>query len=430
VTTDVQTGLAPVGRTLPNGVRTIVQHTTTHPAVTIALMLPAGSAYDPVDRLGLAHFVSRVIDRGTHRRSSAMIAEDLDDRGVTLSTGVNRHLFLLNCLCLTEDVGDILNVLADVVRNPVFPHEEVETRRGEIVTALRQDEDNPAAVASEQLMALLYPSGHPYGRPARGSVESVQQISRDDLIAFHRVRFFPEGLTIAVVGEVGPEDAFRLVESAFGDWRASSNPMLIPPAAPRLLGRQRRVITMTNKAQADIAYGFAALRRRDPDYYAALLMNNVLGQYGLGGRLGDSIRERQGMAYYAYSSFDGNIAEGPLVIRAGVAAENVDRTVASIDEEVERMAADGITPGELDDAKRYMIGSMPRVLETNTGIATFLLTAELFGLGLDYDRRLSTLIEQVSLTEVNTVARRLLAADRAALVVAGPYADRAAGSAV
>jgi zinc protease len=430
VTTDVQTGLAPVGRTLPNGVRTIVQHTTTHPAVTIALMLPAGSAYDPVDRLGLAHFVSRVIDRGTHRRSSAMIAEDLDDRGVTLSTGVNRHLFLLNCLCLTEDVGDILDVLADVVRNPVFPHEEVETRRGEIVTALRQDEDNPAAVASEQLMALLYPSGHPYGRPARGSVESVQQISRDDLIAFHRVRFFPEGLTIAVVGEVGPEDAFRLVESAFGDWRASSNPMLIPPPAPRPLGRQRRVITMTNKAQADIAYGFAALRRRDPDYYAALLMNNVLGQYGLGGRLGDSIRERQGMAYYAYSSFDGNIAEGPLVIRAGVAAENVDRTVASIDEEVERMAADGITPGELDDAKRYMIGSMPRVLETNTGIATFLLTAELFGLGLDYDRRLSTLIEQVSLTEVNTVARRLLAADRAALVVAGPYADRAAGSAV
>ena len=430
MTTDVQTGLAPVGRTLPNGVRTIVQHTTTHPAVTIALMLPAGSAYDAVDRLGLAHFVSRVIDRGTHRRSSAMIAEDLDDRGVTLSTGVNRHLFLLNCLCLTEDVGDILNVLADVVRNPVFPHEEVETRRGEIVTALRQDEDNPAAVASEQLMALLYPSGHPYGRPARGSVESVQQISRDDLIAFHRVRFFPEGLTIAVVGEVGPEDAFRLVESAFGDWRASSNPMLIPPPAPRLLGRQRRVITMTNKAQADIAYGFAALRRRDPDYYAALLMNNVLGQYGLGGRLGDSIRERQGMAYYAYSSFDGNIAEGPLVIRAGVAAENVDRTVASIDEEVERMAADGITPGELDDAKRYMIGSMPRVLETNTGIATFLLTAELFGLGLDYDRRLSTLIEQVSLTEVNTVARRLLAADRAALVVAGPYADRAAGSAV
>jgi zinc protease len=187
---------------------------------------------------------------------------------------------------------------------------------------------------------------------------------------------------------------------------------------------------MMNKSQADIAYGFAALRRRDPDYYAALLMNNVLGQYGLGGRLGDSIRERQGMAYYAYSSFDGNVAEGPLVIRAGVAAENVDRALASIDEEVGRMAVEGITPEELADAKRYMIGSMPRVLETNTGIATFLLTAEFYGLGLDFDRRLSELIDQVTLDDVNAVARRLLAVERAAIVVAGPYGDRTAGTAM
>jgi zinc protease len=182
---------------------------------------------------------------------------------------------------------------------------------------------------------------------------------------------------------------------------------------------------MMNKSQADIAYGFAALRRQDPDYYAALLMNNVLGQYGVGGRLGDSIRERQGMAYYAYSSFDGNVAEGPLVIRAGVAAEHVERALASIDEEVARMARDGISAAELSDAKRYMIGSMPRVLETNTGIATFLLTAEFYGLGLDYDRRVSELINQVTLDDVNAVARRLLAVDRASVVVAGPYDDRA-----
>jgi zinc protease len=425
VSTEAQTGLCPAARSLPNGVRTIVQHTTTHPAVTVALTLPGGSAYDPPESVGLAHFVSRVIDRGTLRRHSTAIADALDERGVTLSTGVNRHLFLLSCLCLSDDVAHILDIVADIVRNPVFPLSEVDTRRGEIVTAIRQDEDNPAAVASEELMALIYPGGHPYGRRTRGSLDTVQQISREDLIAFHRARFFPEGLTVALVGSVVPDEAFRLVDSVFGEWQAPPAPILSPAPAPRSIARQRRVIRMMNKSQADIAYGFAALRRQDPDYYAALLMNNVLGQYGLGGRLGDSIRERQGMAYYAYSSFDGNVAEGPLVIRAGVAAEHVERALASIDEEVARMARDGISAAELSDAKRYMIGSMPRVLETNTGIATFLLTAEFYGLGLDYDRRVSELINQVTLDDVNAVARRLLAVDRASVVVAGPYDDRA-----
>ena len=181
---------------------------------------------------------------------------------------------------------------------------------------------------------------------------------------------------------------------------------------------------MMNKAQADVAYGLATVTRRDPDYYAVTLMNNVLGQYGLGGRLGDSIRERQGMAYYAFSSFDGNVAEGPLVIRAGVAPENVDRTIASIDEEVRAIARDGVTAAELGDAKRYLIGSMPRNLETNSGIASFLHTAEFFALGLDYDRRVPALLDAVTLDEVHAATRRVLDPDRASVVIAGPYDRR------
>lgn len=421
-------GLAPVRQSLANGVTALVQRTATHPAVTVALMLPAGSAYDPPDRSGLAHFVSRVIDRGTERRSSSTISEALDDRGVTLSASVNRHLFLMSCLCLSEDVAEVLEVVADVLRNPLFPEAEVETRRGEIVTSIRQDEDNPAVVASQVLMQLLYPGGHPYGRRSRGTLASTAATTRDELIAFHRSRFFPAGLTVALVGDVEPLRALAAVDRSFGGWAAPDRGTLPPPPAPSAAGRQRRVVTMMNKAQADLAYGFVGLRRRDPDYYAALLMNNVLGQYGLGGRLGESIRERQGLAYYAYSSFDGNLGESPLVIRAGVAASDVDRTLASIDEEVATMGRHGATPAELVDAKQYLIGSMPRVLETNHGVATFLLTSELFGLGLDFDRRLPALLESVPLDRVNAAARRLLSTDRASVAIAGPYGD-SAGSA-
>jgi len=149
-------------------------------------------------------------------------------------------------------------------------------------------------------------------------------------------------------------------------------------------------------------------------------MNCALGQYALGGRLGESIRERQGMAYYVFSSFEGTVVEGPLVIRAGVSPANVERALASIDAEVARIALEGPTAGELADCKRFLVGSMPRMLETNAGIARFLQTVEFFGLGADYDVRLPAALEAVTLDEVRAAAATL-SPDRAAVAVAGPY---------
>lgn len=188
-----------------------------------------------------------------------------------------------------------------------------------------------------------------------------------------------------------------------------------------------QTITMPGKAQSDIAYGFTSVTRSDPRFYALTLMNTVLGQYAMGGRLGDSIRERQGMAYYVFSGFDANVAEGPLLVRAGVNPSNVARAIASIDEELTRMAHDGVTPAELADAKRYLIGSMPRTLETNGGIAGFLHTSDIFGLGLDFDQRLPALLDAVTLDEVLHVARTFLVPGRAAIVVAGPPEDAVTG---
>jgi zinc protease len=178
---------------------------------------------------------------------------------------------------------------------------------------------------------------------------------------------------------------------------------------------------MMNKSQADVAYGFVGIRRSDPGYVALSVMNNALGQYAIGGRLGDSIRERQGMAYSVFSSMDAGFGQGPLLIRAGVSADNVDRTVASIDTELTTILKDGFTPKEIDESKRYLVGALPRQLETNAAIASFLLNAELFGLGLDYDVRMRALVEAVTLDETNAGARRLLDPARATIAVAGPY---------
>jgi zinc protease len=179
---------------------------------------------------------------------------------------------------------------------------------------------------------------------------------------------------------------------------------------------------MPNKAQADIAYGFTTIKRSDPAYYAYWIMNVALGQYAIGGRLGDSIRERQGMAYYVSSVLDANVLEGPLVIRAGVSPANVDRAIASIDEELVKMRLDGLTESELRDTRQFLVGSMPRALETNAGIANFLQSVELFGLGVDYDRRLPDLLGAVTLQDV-VAAAQILDPERATMVIAGPYGD-------
>ena len=177
---------------------------------------------------------------------------------------------------------------------------------------------------------------------------------------------------------------------------------------------------MMAKSQADIAYGFVTIPRTDPLYYAWWVMNTILGQYGLGGRLGDNIRERQGMAYYAYSAFDPHVVPGPLMVRAGVDGANVERAIAAIDEEIVRLAASGPEPREMEETQRYLIGSLPRMLETNGGIASFLQAAERFGLGTDYDRRLPGLVGSVTREAVHAAAASL-SPDRAAVAVAGPY---------
>jgi len=182
---------------------------------------------------------------------------------------------------------------------------------------------------------------------------------------------------------------------------------------------------MMNKAQADIAYGFTTILRSDPAFYAYSLMNNILGEYSIGGRLGDSIRERQGMAYYVYSALDANVIPGPLLIRAGVNPANVDRALASIDEEITRLASKGPTEQELAESRQYLIGSMPRRLETNVGIANFLQMVEFFGLGMDYDLRVPDLLARVTTDEVHAAARAVLDPARAAVVIAGPYAGSA-----
>jgi zinc protease len=413
-------GLSPVRQELANGAVILVQETAMTPAVTISATFRGGSIFDPPDLPGLAYLTGRVLDRGTATRSAAVLADQLDDRGVSLRVSTNRQALTISCTCLSEDFEDILAIIVDVARNPTFPAADAEKRRSEALTVLRQNEDNPASRAVEGVLELLYTRKHPYGRPSKGTAAGVERVSRGDMLGFHDLRIRPGALSIAIVGDLPAERALSRAAETLDGWRTPPPDLDVLPVPHPQVARRERLIPMPGKAQTDIAYGFTALARLDPRYSAYWMMNNILGEFGLGGRLADNIRERQGMAYYAFSTLDPAPLEAPLLIRAGVDPANVERAVAAIDHEVRTLAATGPTATELNESRAYLIGSIPRMLETNQSIASFLQMCEDYGLGLDFDQRLPQLLNAVTLEQVHAAAAELLDPARAAIAIAGP----------
>jgi zinc protease len=425
-------GLNPKRVTLDNGVTILAKSNHTTPAVSTLIGVRTGAYADPPERDGTAALCARVLERGTVTRSAEAIADDLDGRGASLSVVAGRHQMAVAATCLMADFQDVLSLAADVARHPRFADEEIATRRENLITSIRQAEDDPASMAVDAFMKALY-GDHPYARKVRGTIAGIEAIRRQDLVRFHQKGFDPSAITVVVVGDVEEAAAIAAVSKLFGDWAPAAKPAGDKPAAavpdpPANTERALVSVPMMNKAQADVVYGFVGIRRSDPEYTAMSVMNNALGQYAIGGRLGDSIRERQGMAYYVFSSLDATFGPGPFSIRAGVSAANVEKTIASIDAELAALLDKGFTEQEIDESKSYMIGSLPRQLETNAAIASFLLSIDTFGLGLDYDARLPGLIGAVTKSAADAAARRLLDPARATVAVAGPWTPTGSAS--
>lgn len=416
-------GLNPKRVTLDNGVTIVAKSNHTTAAVSMLVGVRTGAYADPVDRDGTAALCARVLDRGTVTRSADAIADDLDGRGASLSVIAGRHQMAVAATCLSDDFQAVLSLAADVTRHPRFADGEIATRRETLITTIRQAEDDPASMAVDAFAKALY-GDHPYARKVRGTIAGIEAIRRQDLVRFHQKGFEPSAVTVVVVGDVEEEAAVSAVSKLFGDWTSSVKelPVLSVPDAAPVTARNLVSVPMMNKSQADVVYGFTGIRRADPEYTAMSVMNNALGQYAIGGRLGDSIRERQGMAYYVFSALDATFGQGPFSIRAGVNAANVEKTIASIDQELTAILEQGFTAQEIDESKSYMIGAIPRQLETNAAIASFLLSVETFGLGLDYDQRLPALIGAVTREAADAAAKRLLDPARATVAVAGPWA--------
>ena len=410
----------PLRHVFANGVVALIQRNAASPTVSVRGEVRVGAVHERDEQTGLAIFTAAALIRGAGERTFQEIVSTTESIGASVNAGAGMNAGGFAGRSLSEDLPLILEILSDMIIRPSFPELELGRLRGQILMGLRESEQEPRTQASRAVRTMLFPEGHPYRRLSTGTFETVEALTRADLLAFHQL-YHPESVRIAIVGDVEPDQVIALLERTFGSWTSQHQaPDFQLPEVPALTTIQRENIQMAGKSQSDVVWAVHGLKRNAKDFYAASMANMLLGRLGMGGRLGENVRERQGVAYYVGSSFEADWGAGPWAALAGVNPENVERTITAILHEIEVFMREGPDPEELSDARDFMAGSTVLGLETNDGIASTLLAIERHNLGLDYIARYPTIIRAVTIEEIIAAAQHYLSTDAYVLAVAGP----------
>ncbi len=406
-------------RTLPNGITVLARENWSAPSAVVEGYVLAGSLDEPSALTGLSSFTASMLSRGTRSHTFAEISETVEAVGAAVGFSADRYVTNFSAKSLTEDLDLVLGILREELREPVFPADHVEKVRGLRMTSLAERENNTRQMANLTFRQLVYPN-HPLGQALLGTRETNHVITRDDLVEFYETYFAPQGMAVVVVGAIRADEAVARVEAVFGDWQGQRPARVEIPPITRPVNTVQRHILMPGKSQSDLILGWPSMRRLDPDYEAARLANTVLGVFGLSGRLGLNVRERQGMAYSAHSQVSADKLPGVWALVAGVNPVNVARASEAMLQEADRMCQELVPAAELEDSKRYLTGSLPLQLETNDGVGSILADLEWHGLGLDYVQRYLEIVTSLTAEQVQAVSQKYLNTQAYVLAVAGP----------
>lgn len=413
--------LRPERQVLKNGLVLLHNRAAANPSVVVRLLVRAGASRETPGSFGVASLTGRMLRQGTEHIEKNALAEELDGMGAGLSVDVGYALVAASIKCLSGDFNRAMEILGELLMRPTFPAAELERLRGQILTDLKEMDDNTRVVSERTWRELAYPESHPYHRLTVGDADSVGRVTREALSAFHAAWYGPNQTTLLVVGDVPLDEARAAAERVFDGWPSVRvDPVEETLPASDLPAPQQRDVAMVGKTQADIAIGLPTLDRGSSDYYALSFANHILGRIYFMGRFGEKVRDEQGLAYYAYSELNAGYGRGGWLMRAGVNPTNLDKALASIDAELKRFLADGPTDAEQADGVASLLGSLPRQLETNEGAAAVISEIELYGLGLDYLERYPDIVRSLTREQVTEAARRWIDTRHLVTAIAGP----------
>jgi zinc protease len=390
---------------LPNGPVLLVAERPAIPIVVIRVSVPAGSVRDPGDALGLANLTAELLTRGTARRSGPELDRAIEFVGGSLEAGAGRDGATITLSVLKKDLPLGLELLAEVLLQPTFPAEELTRKVADIQAALRRSEQSPEVVAGRTLGPLIFP-GHPYGRPSAGTIASVGALTRDQVVAFYRLHYRPDGANIVAVGDVTVAEIRQALMQRLGGWTAPATPLPAIAKPTAVVPAEARTITR-DLSQTTVLLGRPSIRQDDPDYFPLAVATYVLGG-GSASRLYTRVREERGLAYSVYSTVQPGRYGASYLVSLQTRTEAVAQAVQLVREEMARMGREPVSAPELDLAKSYLIGSFPLRLDTSGKLAGFLGAVEEGGLGLDYPERYKERIARVTAADVQRVAATYL----------------------
>ncbi|PKR47993.1 M16 family metallopeptidase [Thalassospira marina] len=376
----------------------------------------AGAATDPDGKLGRANMVSGLIDEGAGDMDSQTFRGLMENKSISLAYDAGRDDFTGSLVTLTRERPTAINLLKLSLTSPRFDDEAVERIRSQIVAGLKQEETDPGSMAQRAFFKSVF-GEHPYARPVEGTFETVNGLKVADLRDFVKRSLARDNLVIGVAGDISAKELGPLLDEAFGGLPEKSRLPEIPAVTPKF-GGDVKVISQDNP-QSQAIWGQKGIARKDKDFYAAYVMNYILGGGGFSSRLTEEVREKRGLAYGVYS-YLANLDQADFMM-GGVATRNdaIGKSLSVIRDEWQKMQKDGITQDELDNAKSYLTGAFPLRFTSLGNLSGMLVGMQTEDLGIDFLDKRNDYVNAVSLQDVNRVASELMDPNHVTAIVVG-----------
>jgi zinc protease len=410
--------------TLSNGLKVLLLSDRSTPSVTLVGEINAGAGFDSVEKAGLAVITAQNITNGTATKDALTLASQLENRGASLGFSAGRESVGISAISLSKDLPIVIDQLADLLQNATFPAKEFELNLQRNLLAYKSEMDNPNSLVRRIFQSTLYPKGHPF--QAMRTEETLKSLTREDLAKFYKTYYRPDNTILTLMGDFDPAVVKALLEEKLGKWQATGKaPNFQYPKVPNLERTNEKQATLAGKTQAVTIIGHPSISRFDPQYYPALLLNQVVGGDTLASRLGTEIRDRLGLTYGIYSYFQaGRPPQGAFMVQMQTSGKDTEKAIAATVALLRSVRDKGITQAEFDVAKKSLLNGFSTEFANPDSVASSLLSDEIYGFPVGDFYKFPQRIQSVTLEQVNRAAKELLQPDNLLIVSVVPKAEK------
>jgi predicted Zn-dependent peptidase len=404
--------------TLPNGINVLVIENNKIPAVSVRLVFKnAGSTFDG-NKYGLSSLTAELITKGTVKRSATDIAEEIDFIGGSLNAGSDWDGSYVSLSVLKKHLDKGIDVLTDVVLNPVFSEDEISRVKEQRLSSILQSKDDAGHLSDKMFNKKVF-GDFPYGNPAEGTEESIKELAKKDLEEFYKANYHASNLIIAFVGDITSDEALDIVEKRFSALPSKGTNNNREFGTVR--GIDNKYVYIVNKpgaVQSNLKIGHIGIPRNNPDYIAVTIMNTILGGY-FGSRINYNLREKHGFTYGARSSFGPRLLTGDFSVDTDVRNDVTDSAITYIIDDLKKIVTEEVTDEELETVKNYMTGVFPLQLETANAVASRVINLKLYNLPKDYYNKYISTINKLTKQDILAAAKTYIHPDKLVIVVSG-----------